>query len=83
MHPAVRVAVHQRTLIERQARGEKFPIPLLLLYAEHDPMVPPRFGEVMAARVPEAKLIWLKEASHFAHVDAVERFLPPVLEFLG
>jgi pimeloyl-ACP methyl ester carboxylesterase len=72
----------QRALVARRSRGEPFPIPLLLLYAERDPMVPPRFGDVFAKVIPDARLIRLREASHFAHVDAVERFLPPVLEFL-
>ena len=71
-----------RTLGERRARGEPFPVPLLLLYARRDPMVPPRFGPVLAEQTG-AKLSWLDDASHFAHVDAVDRFLPPVLEFLG
>jgi pimeloyl-ACP methyl ester carboxylesterase len=57
-------------------------VPLLLLYAERDPMVPARFGDVLAAAIPDATLIRLPEASHFAHVDAVERFVPPVLQFL-
>lgn len=73
----------QRTLAARQARGEPFPVPLLLVYAERDPMVPPRFGDVLAARIPNARLVRLAEASHFAHVDAVERFIPPVLKFLA
>jgi pimeloyl-ACP methyl ester carboxylesterase len=72
-----------RTLAARKARGEHFPVPLLLLYAEEDPMVPPRIGHELSACLPEARLVWLQQASHFAHVDAVERFLPPVLEFLG
>ena len=72
-----------RELGARHQRGERFPIPLLLVYAEQDPMVPPRFGDLLAARIPDARLVRLAEASHFAHVDAVERFVPPVLEFLG
>jgi pimeloyl-ACP methyl ester carboxylesterase len=56
-------------------------VPLLHLYAKRDPMVPPRFGEILAERTG-APIVWLDEASHFAHVDAVERFLPPVLDFL-
>jgi pimeloyl-ACP methyl ester carboxylesterase len=72
------------TLLEaRRARDEAFPVPLLLLYAESDPMVPPAFGERFAALIPSARFARLSEASHFAHVDAVERFLPPVLDFLG
>lgn len=72
-----------RTLEERRARGEPFPVPLLLLYAERDPMVPPRFGDAFSALIPDARLVRVAEGSHFAHVDAVERFLPPVLEHLG
>lgn len=72
-----------RRLRERRRRGERFPVPLLLLYAETDPMVPPRIGEALAAEIPDAQLVRLERASHFAHVDAVERFLPPVLEFLA
>jgi pimeloyl-ACP methyl ester carboxylesterase len=67
----------------RELGERRFPVPLLLLYAERDPMVPPRFGDLLAERIPEARLVRLAEASHFAHVDAVERFLPPVLDFLA
>jgi hypothetical protein len=45
-------------------------------------MVPPRFGRILAERTG-APLVWIDEASHFMHVDAVARFLPPVLQFLS
>ncbi|MCB9677593.1 MAG: alpha/beta fold hydrolase [Alphaproteobacteria bacterium] len=59
------------------------PVPLMLLYAEQDPVVPPHVGDALAARLPTARYVRIAQASHFAHVDAVERFLPPVLDFLG
>ena len=71
----------QDTLVARQARGEPFPIPLLLLYAERDPMVPARFGDIMAARTG-ATLVRLPEASHFAHVDNPKVFLDAALPWL-
>jgi pimeloyl-ACP methyl ester carboxylesterase len=77
------MAPFHRELDRRREGGERFPIPLLLLYAERDPMVPPAHGNVFAQKIPDAELIWLSEASHFAHVDAVDRFLPPVLTFLA
>ncbi len=61
----------------------KLPVPLLLLRAERDPMVPPRFGDVFASLLPDARLVRLAGTSHFAHVDAPDRFLPPVLDFLS
>lgn len=70
------------TLTDRKARGLPFPVPLVHLYARKDPMVPSRFGPILAEETG-SPLIWVEAASHFMHVDAVERFLPPVLEFLG
>jgi hypothetical protein len=55
---------------------------MLLLYARRDPMVPPRFGPILA-ELTRAPLVWLEEGSHFAHVDALHRFLPPVEAFLA
>lgn len=60
-----------------------FPVPLLLLYARKDPMVPARVGEQLRAAIPSAEFHWLENASHFAHVDAPETFLAPTLEFLA
>jgi len=71
-----------QTLEGRRARGERFPIPLQLVYARRDPMVPPAVGERLAALVPDAELVWLEDASHFAHVDATDSFLARALPFL-
>jgi pimeloyl-ACP methyl ester carboxylesterase len=76
------VCEFQATLKDRQARSQPFPVPLVHLYARKDPMVPSRFGPILAARTG-APLVWIEDASHFMHVDAAPRFLPPVLEFLG
>jgi pimeloyl-ACP methyl ester carboxylesterase len=64
------------------ARTRPFPVPLQLVYARRDPMVPPSVGARLSALVPEAPMVWLEEASHFAHVDAPEAFLAATLPFL-
>lgn len=69
-------------LASRRDRGEDFVVPLQLLYAAEDPMVPPRVGDELRALVPGASFARLQEASHFAHVDATERFVDAVLPFL-
>jgi pimeloyl-ACP methyl ester carboxylesterase len=71
----------QRTLRERRLRAEPFPVPLLHMFARRDPMVPARFGGVLA-EATGAPLVWLDEASHFAHVDATERFVAGARDFL-
>jgi pimeloyl-ACP methyl ester carboxylesterase len=75
------IRAFQAELQARQARGEPFPIPMLLLYAEQDPMVPARFGDVMAARTG-APLVRMAQASHFAHVDNPGVFLAAALPWL-
>lgn len=67
---------------EARLRAEGFPIPLLLVYAERDPMVPPSVGERLHAILPDAGYVRLQEASHFAHVDATARFLEAIEPFL-
>lgn len=61
---------------------QPFPIPLLLLYARRDPMVPPRIGPKLSALVPDAPLVWIEESSHFAHVDTPQKVADLVLPFL-
>lgn len=70
-------------LVERRRAGEPFPVPLLLLYATEDPMVSPDNGRRLAKVIPEAKLTWIGETSHFMHVDTPGPFLEAVLPFLA
>ncbi len=67
----------------RVARGESFPVPIQLVYAEQDPMVPPTVGPWYHERIPDAEMVWMKDASHFAHVDATDRFVALAEAFLN
>lgn len=60
----------------------EFPVPLLLLYARADPMVPPRVGPALQ-EASGGELRWLEQGSHFAHVDATDAFVREALGFLG
>ncbi len=60
----------------------EFPVPLQLIYAEEDPMVPPRVGQALAKAIPSAEMHWLSKSSHFAHIDTPEAFLGLALPFL-
>jgi pimeloyl-ACP methyl ester carboxylesterase len=65
-----------------EQRGARFPIPLQLVYARRDPMVPPAVGDRLSRLLPTAEMVWLENASHFAHVDAPAEFLRVALPFL-
>jgi pimeloyl-ACP methyl ester carboxylesterase len=71
-----------RTLADRRDRGDAFPVPLLLVYATTDPLVPPWIGERLAALIPSATLARIDQASHFAHVDAPDRLVALLGPFL-
>lgn len=67
----------------RELRATRFPIPLLLVYAPADPIVPPVVGDRLRALVPTSEFVRLDHGSHFAHVDAPELFLAAVDRFLS
>jgi pimeloyl-ACP methyl ester carboxylesterase len=67
----------------RFAERRGFPVPLMLLYADRDPLVSPRNGERLHALLPEAELSWITASSHFAHVDTPEQVVARVLPFLS
>ncbi len=67
----------------RFAAGQAFPVPLLLVYADRDPLVSPRNGERLHALLPAAELTWIEASSHFAHVDTPDQVVARLLPFLG
>jgi pimeloyl-ACP methyl ester carboxylesterase len=67
--------------LARDLAARPFPVPLLLLYATTDPMVPPRNGPYLAKLVPAAKLVMLERTSHFMHVDTPDAVVDAVNEF--
>ncbi|HEX8951107.1 MAG TPA: alpha/beta hydrolase, partial [Polyangia bacterium] len=76
------VAAFVAELGARRAAGQRFPIPLQLVYSRQDPLVPPSVGERLHALVPDAPLVWLESTSHFAHVDTPAAVVEALRTFL-
>ncbi|MEM9067663.1 MAG: alpha/beta hydrolase [Myxococcota bacterium] len=70
------------TAFLRELSVGTFPVPLMLLYAREDPMVPPSVGARLGALVPSAEKVWFDRSSHFAHVDTPGPFVDAVRGFL-
>jgi len=66
----------------RALRAAPFPIPLQLVYAPKDPIVPAAVGDRLRELVPQAQFVKLATGSHFAHVDAVSHFIEAVTPFI-
>ncbi|MCB9680670.1 MAG: alpha/beta hydrolase [Alphaproteobacteria bacterium] len=73
----------ERLLRGRRDLGCDFPVPVQLLYARRDPMVPPSTGSRLGRLVRNAELTWIEQGSHFAHVDAPDAFLEAARRFLA
>ena len=58
------IGAFEDALARRRDAGEAFPMPLRFVYADRDPMVPPRIGPRLHALVPGAELLWLEGSSH-------------------
>jgi pimeloyl-ACP methyl ester carboxylesterase len=62
---------------------EQIDIPVLLACGTKDPLLPPRYWEVLSARIPDAQVQLFDESGHFPNIEEPERFNNAVLSFLG
>jgi pimeloyl-ACP methyl ester carboxylesterase len=57
-------------------------IPFLLVWGEHDPIIPVEHGRSAHALVPSSRLEVFEDAGHFPHLDEPQRFLDLLLDFI-
>jgi pimeloyl-ACP methyl ester carboxylesterase len=67
---------------ESYSRIAQIAVPALVIHGESDALVPPGNGELIAGRIPGAKLVLLKHASHLFLTDQTEAAHRKILEFL-
>jgi pimeloyl-ACP methyl ester carboxylesterase len=57
--------------------------PTLLIWGEHDTLVPPVLGDVLCQEIPHVQLLILKKAGHVGMFDQPQQFNTAVLAFLS
>ena len=57
--------------------------PVLVIHGKSDALVPPANGELIAGRIPGAKLVLLEHASHLFLTDQAEVAQKEILDFLS
>ena len=67
---------------ESYSRIDRIAAPTLVIHGTSDRLVPPGNGELIAQRIPGAKLVLLKHASHLFTTDQTEAANQAILEFL-
>lgn len=68
---------------ESYPRLERISVPTLVIHGLSDQLVPPGNGELIAAKIPKAKLVMLPQASHIFTTDQPEPSKRAVMDFLG
>src|SRR5262249_43775488 len=58
-------------------------VPTLLLWGEHDGLVPPAFGEAYRARIPGARLVIIAHAGHAPFEEQPDAFEDAFSTFVG
>jgi pimeloyl-ACP methyl ester carboxylesterase len=57
-------------------------VPTLVIHGEHDQLVPPENGRIVADAIPGARLVLLPNASHLFFTDQPEAAAAAILSFL-
>jgi len=68
---------------EGYSRIAQITAPTLVLHGKSDALVPPANGELIAGRIPGAKLVLLDHASHLFLTDQTQAAHRAILDFLG
>jgi pimeloyl-ACP methyl ester carboxylesterase len=66
---------------ESSSRIAQITAPTLVIHGKSDALVPPGNGELIAARIPGAKLVLLEHASHLFTTDRTDEANQEILEF--
>ncbi len=67
---------------EAYSRIDRIKAPTLVIHGKSDQLVPPGNGELIAGRIPGAKLVLLERASHLFFTDQPQAAHKEMLEFL-
>lgn len=57
--------------------------PALVIWGEHDAIIPPADGERLARDLPNARLEWIGDAGHVPHIERPDVVGAAILGFLG
>ncbi|MGC1788655.1 MAG: alpha/beta fold hydrolase [Terriglobales bacterium] len=68
---------------ESYSRLAQIKAPTLVIHGQSDALVPPGNGELIAGRIPGAKLVLLAHASHLFLTDQTDQSNRAILEFLS
>ncbi len=58
-------------------------VPTLIVWGDHDQVIPPAYGPAFAGLVPGARLATVRDCGHLPQVEKPREFIETVTRFLG
>ncbi len=68
---------------ECYSRLDQITAPTLVIHGDHDRLVPPENGKMIAARIPRAQLVLIENAAHLFTTDQTAQAHEAILRFLS
>jgi pimeloyl-ACP methyl ester carboxylesterase len=75
-------AAHDLLSIDAEEDITKIKAPTLLVWGDHDTLVPPSVGQILRTKIASSRLVILKNASHVSMYDQYQQFNQLVEAFL-
>lgn len=66
-----------------ESRLTRIQVPTLILFGEHDKVVPPENATLLAQKIEDASVVILPDAGHFFPIEVPEAASQVVIQFLG
>ena len=57
-------------------------IPTLIVHGKQDILVPPGNGNLLAAKIPNAEIVYFDSNAHMVHIEEPDKFNYVLLKFL-
>ncbi len=72
--------LHNPRLYDRLYRVN---MPTLLVWGEHDHLIPPAYGEAFQRAITNSELVLIKECGHLPMFEQTEQFVKHLVNFFG
>jgi non-heme chloroperoxidase len=82
--PAYAAYQYFKTLIEEDLRDRvsQVKLPTIIFHGRYDTVCDPRWSEYMAARIPDARIVWFENSGHALMVEEPDKFSQALAAFV-
>ena len=68
---------------DRNEMLSKLNVPQMFIFGRHDDYIPQERAEAVAARHPQAEVVWLEQSGHMGFIEEPELCAEAIIKFIG